>query len=73
MTDNINTPLHYHTGGIDVIRFSELQFDESELKGFHRINAIKYITRYDKKGSPLDDLMKAKFYIDKLIKLEESK
>lgn len=30
-------------------------------------NAIKYIMRYDKKGTPLQDLEKAKHYIDLLI------
>ena len=71
--DSINKPQHYHSGGIDVIGFSEMQFDAAELKGFHRINALKYITRYDKKGTPLEDLHKAKFYIEKLIELENGK
>lgn len=71
--DSINKPSHYHAGGIDVIGFSELQFDAAELKGFYRINALKYITRYEKKGTPVEDLRKAQFYIDKLLELEESK
>ena len=70
--DNINKPTHYHSGNIDVIKFSEENFSKEEQKGFHRINAIKYITRYDKEGSALSDLNKAKFYIDKLIEMEES-
>ena len=41
-----------------------------EQRGFHRINAIKYVTRYQDKGTPVKDLNKAKFYIDKLIALE---
>lgn len=69
--DNINKPSHYHSNGTDVIGFAEAQFSKEEQKGFHRINAIKYITRYDKKGSALSDLNKAKFYIDKLIEMEE--
>ena len=70
MTDHINAPTHYHQNGIDVIGFAELQFESAELKGFHRINAIKYISRFDRKGSPLADLQKARFYIDKLIEME---
>lgn len=69
--DNINKPLHYHSNGIDVIGFAEAQFSKEEQKGFHRINAIKYITRYDRKNG-VEDLQKAKFYIDKLIEMEES-
>jgi len=69
--DNINKPTHYHSGNIDVIKFSEENFSKEEQKGFHRINAIKYITRYDRKNG-VEDLNKAKFYIDKLIEMEES-
>ena len=70
MNDDINKPAHYHKGGIDVIGFAEKQFSVEEQRGFHRINAIKYVTRYRDKGTPLKDLDKAKFYIDKLIELE---
>ena len=34
-------------------------------------NVIKYVTRYKDKGSALQDLQKAKHYIDMLIELEE--
>jgi Protein of unknwon function (DUF3310) len=70
--DNINEPDHYHKGGIDVIGFSEKQFSKDELKGFYRINCLKYITRYDRKGG-LTDLKKADFYLGKLMEMEESK
>lgn len=70
--NTIDKPAHYHRNNIDVIGFAELQFDPAELKGFHRINVIKYVSRYDRKGTPLDDLKKAQFYINKLIELEES-
>lgn len=68
--DIINRPSHYFRGGIDVIGFAEKQFSVEEQRGFHRINAIKYVARYKDKGTPLKDLAKAKFYIDKLIELE---
>jgi hypothetical protein len=67
--DEINKPSHYHNGGIDVIGFSEKQFSYEELKGFYRINVLKYVTRYDKKGG-LKDLKKADFYLEKLRDLE---
>jgi hypothetical protein len=67
--DIINKPNHYHQGGIDVIGFSELQFSKEELKGFFRINILKYTTRYDRKGG-IEDLEKALFYMNKLIELE---
>ena len=34
-------------------------------------NVIKYITRFKSKGTPLQDLQKARHYIDMLIELEE--
>lgn len=68
--DDINTPAHYHSGGIDVIGFAERQFSKEQLIGSHRINVLKYVTRFDKKGSPMKDLKEARFYIDKLIELE---
>lgn len=71
--DDINTPAHYHSGGIDVIGFAEKQFSIEQQIGSHRINVLKYVTRFDKKGDPLKDLMKARKYIDKLIGIEEQK
>jgi hypothetical protein len=70
--DFINKPAHYHKNGIDVIAFAELQFDKTELKGFCRINILKYVTRYDRKNG-VDDLKKASHYLDKLIEMEEGK
>ncbi len=72
MSDIINKPDHYHSKGTDVISFAKAQFSTEEMKGFYRINAIKYLTRYDKKGEPEDDLQKADFYLRKLIELNRS-
>ena len=71
MSDEINFPSHYHKGGIDVIGFAERQFSVEERRGFYRISALKYITRFQDKGAPVKDLNKGKFFIDKLIELEE--
>lgn len=68
--DMINRPSHYYRGNIDVIGFAELQFDKAELKGFYRINCLKYLTRYDRKNG-IEDLKKGQFYLQKLIDLEE--
>ncbi|MED3623241.1 DUF3310 domain-containing protein [Neobacillus thermocopriae] len=68
--DIINKPNHYHKNGIDVIGYSELQFSCEELKGFYRINVLKYVTRYDRKNG-LEDLQKAKFYLEKLMEVSK--
>ncbi|PTY76693.1 hypothetical protein B5V89_17220 [Heyndrickxia sporothermodurans] len=69
--DVINRPSHYHRNGIDVISFAELQFSKEELKGFYRINCLKYLTRFDKKNG-VEDLKKGLFYLNKLIDLEDA-
>lgn len=70
MNDPIK-PDHYHKNGIDVIGFSELQFEKEELRGFYRINVLKYVTRFERKNAPLEDLEKAAFYLNKLIDIEK--
>ena len=68
--DVINKPNHYHKNGIDVIGFCEAQFSKDELRGFYRINVLKYVTRYQDKNG-VQDLEKAEFYLQKLIELEK--
>lgn len=57
MTDNINHPTHY-TGrniGYECIDITQYQ---TFLVG----NVIKYLWRYNDKGTPLEDLRKARWY-----------
>lgn len=42
----------------------------AEFRGFLRGNAIKYLARYDKKGFVVEDLRKARHYIERLIEEE---
>lgn len=58
--DNINRPNHYtsHPSGIECI-------DVVEHMGFNLGNAMKYIWRADEKGSAIEDLKKAKWYIER--------
>ena len=62
----VEHPQHYNAGAIEVIDFIEawsLDFNEG--------NVVKYVTRHKLKGKPLEDLKKARFYIDRLIALQE--
>lgn len=67
---------HYHTNnnGNDVCQFADDNLPDERVKGFHQINAIKYVSRYNKKHDSkekrIEDLKKAKVSIDKLIELE---
>ena len=63
---------HYHTGNIDVWAFADENFSLEEVTGFHRIDAIKYLTRYGKKdGYNRRDLEKAIVEIQKLLELHD--
>ena len=63
---NVNHPSHYNMGEIEVIDAVE---SWGFGKGFNRGNAIKYIARAGRKDgeSELDDLRKAKWYIEREI------
>lgn len=62
--DPINPP--YYRTGIECI-----DYIESHQMDFFQGNAIKYLTRFRMKGKPIDDLEKAKWYIERLIKQEK--
>ena len=60
--DLINHPPHYTTGGVETI-----DFIEAKKLGYNLGNVIKYITRADYKGSRIEDLQKAKWYLEREI------
>lgn len=66
-TDNdpVNSPAHYTDGKIEVI-----DFIEDKKLGFCLGNAVKYIARAGKKDptKEIEDLNKARWYIDRRIK-----
>lgn len=71
MSDAVEHPSHYNMGGIEVIDAIEAWgFGE----GFNRGNAIKYIARAGRKdpAKEVEDLKKARFYIDaEITRLEQ--
>jgi hypothetical protein len=62
MKDNVNHPSHYNAGKFEVI-----DVIEDWGLGFNDGNAIKYIARARHKGNQLEDLKKAKWYIEREI------
>lgn len=61
--DKVNHPSHYNQGSIETIDYIDsLGMSEDFCAG----NAIKYISRYKFKNG-LEDLKKAKWYIERLI------
>lgn len=62
MSDPINRPAHYTYSTIEVI-----DVIEAWGLGYHLGNVIKYVARSAHKGTELDDLCKAKWYLDRVI------
>lgn len=60
--DVINHPSHYTRGKIEVI-----DFIEDQQLPYHLGNVIKYIARAGYKGDKLEDLKKARWYLDRYI------
>lgn len=62
MQDPVNKPTHYtsHPSGIDCIQITEHM-------SFNLGNALKYIWRCDLKKDAVEDLRKARWYIDREI------
>ena len=66
--DMVNNPPHYNKGSIEIIDFIQ-DWNLDFITG----NIIKYVTRSPYKNKPLEDLEKAKFYLDRLIEIQKIK
>ena len=65
--EKVNHPSHYNQGSIECIDAIESATKElSGVDAFCTGNSIKYMWRWKQKGG-LDDLKKAKWYIERLI------
>lgn len=66
--DLVNEPSHYTDGGIQCIDYLKDNMDNLMYMGFLEGNTKKYLHRYRYKGKPVEDLKKASWYLDRLIK-----
>ena len=68
MTDAVNHPRHYaKNGGIECIEAQEASMSKEAFRGALKFNVQKYVWRYEDKEEPLEDLKKARWYLDLLI------
>jgi len=70
--DLVNHPPHYNKGGMEVIEVIELvtggkRTGDQGFVGYLLGNILKYLLRFEHKGKPIEDLKKARWYLDKLI------
>ena len=70
MTEKVDHPDHY--GGKENV-YEAIKVIEAHQLGFHLGNVTKYILRANKKhNSPIEDIKKAKWYLDRyLLMLKE--
>lgn len=71
--DVVNSPAHYNSGGIEAIEAIKASMDQEAYAGYLKGNIMKYMWRYEKKEKPIEDLKKARWYLDRLIGLRERK
>jgi hypothetical protein len=67
VSDQVNHPTHYtsHPSGVEAIQITEFM-------SFCLGNVIKYVMRADYKTDRLEDLQKARWYLDREISREQS-
>jgi hypothetical protein len=56
----------------ECIKVLEAWLPREQYKGFLRGNALKYLCRVGKKDEVVQELKKARFYLDKYIEFEET-
>lgn len=62
ISNAIDLPSHYNRGKIEVI-----DFIEDQQLPYHLGNVVKYVARAGYKGDKLEDLKKARWYLDRYI------
>ena len=62
--DTVTHPAHYTSGTIETIDYIRDKLTCEQFIGYCIGNAMKYISRFDKKGKPIEDLKKANVYIN---------
>ena len=66
IVDMVNSPPHYNQTGIECIDAISAATD-SGFKYYLQGNIMKYLWRFDYKNKPVEDLEKARWYLDRLI------
>ncbi len=70
--DMVNNPMHYNVGNIECIDSIEAMLTKEEFIGYLRGNSHKYRWRFRYKNG-IEDLKKAEWYENKLLKVLKEK
>ena len=68
--DKVNHPTHYTSTKIETIDIIQDKLTAEAFEGFCIGNVLKYLTRHRQKNG-LEDLQKARWYLDKIIRVKE--
>lgn len=71
MSDSVNHPDHYTSGGIECIDAIRASLGLKEFADYCKGNIIKYLWRYRLKNG-VEDLKKARVYLNWMIEAEEA-
>ena len=66
IVDMVNSPPHYNQTGIECIHAISAATGDG-YKYYLQGNIMKYLWRFDYKAKPVEDLEKARWYLDRLI------
>jgi len=64
--DMVNSPAHYNKAGIETIDMIESVTGDG-FEAYLQGNILKYVCRYRYKDNPVEDLGKARWYLNRLI------
>lgn len=64
-------PSHYAQGEFELFDMMEAVYPIEQVVGFYKLNAIKYLTRFEQKNG-IEDLYKALTYIKRLIEFKKN-
>ena len=66
--DAVDHPDHYQGDKIECIEYLKDNMPWEAYTGYLEGNTKKYMHRWRRKGKPVEDLKKARWYLDRLIK-----
>lgn len=66
MSDQVNSPAHYGMGAVECIDAIQSALTEEQFIGFLKANCLKYLWRSEHKSNRMQDIKKAKWYLNKL-------
>jgi hypothetical protein len=71
MNDEVNRPAHYNAGKIEAFDYIADSLGEKGVQYYCEGNIKKYLHRWRYKKNPVQDLMKAKWYLERLIEINQ--